>query len=690
MLRELATAFDVDVEYWDWRGNLTPISDSTLRAVLAAFGVDAATAQACRAALDDRRHTLVARVLPPCVVQRAEHSGEIPVQTESALRRVEIRFEDAGTRELPPTTPVVLPADLPTGYHRLVVESDTARHETPLIVTPASLLLPQGFDSAGWGVAAQLYSVRSSRSWGVGDLGDLAELAKWAGQAEGADFVLVNPLHAAEVVPPMSPSPYLPTSRRFGNPLYLRIEDVPEYASLPYAARAEVDRIGADLRARQVGAEQITRDPAWAAKQAALQIIFDGALHRLDAARCADYEAYVAREGDELERFARWCALAEVHGADWHDWPEPLRDPRTPAVSDAAAALAPRVDFYRWLQWQLDGQLARAQAQARAAGMRLGVIHDLAVGVSPDGADTWSWQDALARGVTVGAPPDAYSQLGQDWNQPPWRPDRLAELAYAPVRDLFRNALRHGGGLRVDHVIGLFRLWWVPAGHVAAEGAYVRYDHEALLGILALEAERAGAVIIGEDLGNVDPRARGYLRELGLLGTSILWFETEWGTGVPLAPEQWREYCLASVTTHDLPPSTGYLAADHIRLRDELGMLTRPVEEELADDRQEKDRWRNYLVHLGLLPPELMYDDAAVVIALHRFLARTPALLRCAALTDAVGERRTQNQPGTKDEYPNWRIPLAGPDGRPLLLEKLIADRRADAVFAAVRGDLKR
>jgi 4-alpha-glucanotransferase len=326
------------------------------------------------------------------------------------------------------------------------------------------------------------------------------------------------------------------------------------------------------------------------------------------------------------------------------------------------------------------------QAQARAAGMRLGVIHDIAVGVSADGADTWSWQHVLATGVTVGAPPDAYSQLGQNWNQPPWRPDRLAELAYAPLRDLFRNSLRHGGGLRVDHVIGLFRLWWVPSGHGAAEGAYVRYDYEALLGILALEAERAGAVIIGEDLGNVDPRARGYLRDLGLLGTSILWFETEWGSGLPLWPDRWREYCLASVTTHDLPPSTGYLAGDHIRLRDELGMLTRSVEEELADDQREKDRWRHHLIELGLLDPQASYDTTAFVIALHAFLARTPALLRCAALTDAVGERRTQNQPGTKDEYPNWRVPLGGPDGRPLLLEELVADGRADAVFAAVRG----
>ena len=325
---------------------------------------------------------------------------------------------------------------------------------------------------------------------------------------------------------------------------------------------------------------------------------------------------------------------------------------------------AERVTFYCWLQWLLDEQLATAQQRAVDAGMRIGVIHDVAVGVSADGADAWSWQDVMAGGVTVGAPPDAYSQMGQDWQQPPWRPDRLAELAYAPLRDLFRNALRHGGGLRVDHIIGLFRLWWIPSGTAADAGTYVHYDHDALIGILALEAERAGAVIIGEDLGNVEPRVRGYLRERGLLGTSILWFESDPETGGPLPPQRWREYCLASVTTHDLPPTTGYLAGDHIRLRDRLGLLTRTVDEELAADSNEKAAWIAELRRCGLLPPDAQPAAEDVVTALHRFLTLTPARLRCVALTDAVGERRTQNQPGTADEYPNWRIPLGGPDGR--------------------------
>jgi 4-alpha-glucanotransferase len=313
-------------------------------------------------------------------------------------------------------------------------------------------------------------------------------------------------------------------------------------------------------------------------------------------------------------------------------------------------------------------------------------VHDLAVGVSPGGADAWAYQDVLATGLTGGAPPDDYSQLGQDWQQPPWRPDRLAELGYAPLRDLFRATLRHAGGLRIDHIIGLFRLWWIPAGQPATAGTYVHYDHEAIIGILALEAQRAGAVIIGEDLGNVEPWVRTYLVERGILGTSILWFESD-GRGGPLPAEQWRRDCLASVTTHDLPPTTGYLAGDQVRLRDELSLLTRPFEEERAADDAAKATWLDGLIGAGLLDRQDAGDPHAVVIALHRFLARTPSRLRCAALTDLVGERRTQNQPGTRDEYPNWRVPLADAAGRPILLDEIIArDLGADVLAALQPG----
>ena len=306
--------------------------------------------------------------------------------------------------------------------------------------------------------------------------------------------------------------------------------------------------------------------------------------------------------------------------------------------------------------------------------MAIGVVHDLAVGVHPAGADAWGLADALARRVNVGAPPDPFNQMGQDWSQPPWRPDRLQELGYAPYRDMLRTVLRHAGGIRVDHVIGLFRLWWVPEGTTPDAGTYVRYDHEALIGILALEAHRAGALVVGEDLGVVEPWVRDYLYERGILGTSILWFEKD-EEGRPLPAEAYRELCLATVTTHDLPPTAGYLAGEHIDLREELGLLTRPVEQEREVDAAEQEAVLTMLRDRGLLRAD--GDEHDVVEALHRFLTWTPARLIGVSVSDLTADRRTINQPGTDEEYPNWRLPLAGPEGEPVLLEDLMASRWA-------------
>jgi 4-alpha-glucanotransferase len=340
------------------------------------------------------------------------------------------------------------------------------------------------------------------------------------------------------------------------------------------------------------------------------------------------------------------------------------------------------VDFHRWLQWVLDEQLAQTQLAARRVGMSLGIVHDLAVGVSPAGAESWSFQDEMAQGMSVGAPPDPYAQTGQTWQQPPWRPDRLAELAYAPFRDLIRNALRNAGGLRIDHVMGLFRLWWIAEGAAPTDGTYVYYDHEAAVATLMIEAHRAEAVVIGEDLGTVEPWVRHYLRQRGILGTSILWFEGD-ESGGPLPPDQWREYCLASVTTHDLPPTAGYLAGDHVRLRHRLGLLTRGLEEELAADAADRDAWLALARERGLLAADA--GEQGTITALHRLLGAAPSRLRCMALTDAVGERRTQNQPGTTDEYPNWRVPLGDPTGQVVFLEDVFTDHRAAELCDVMR-----
>jgi 4-alpha-glucanotransferase len=696
-LTELARRFGVATEYQDWTGRHTPVSESTLVSVLDALGIPAATEDQRAAALEAHDREYWARPLPPTIIGRAGAASSFWVHvTHGDPVGLWIRLEDGAVRtglrqlennrapydldgRLIGEAAFELPADLPLGYHRLHLQVGSSDVSTPIIVSPATLEAPAG---RSWGLATQLYSLRSQRAWGIGDLTDLTDLAVWSAANHGADFVLVNPLHAAAPTAPMEPSPYLPTSRRFVNPLYLRVEAIAEFAYIRNRGRIRKAREYVQARANRN--ELIDRDAAWKVKRAALEAVY---LVERSAGRELAYRAYRAREGRDLDDFATWCALAEQYGPDWHQWPEELQHPANAAVEDFATQHADAVDFHRWLQWQLDDQLTAAQASAIQAGMGLGIMHDLAVGVDPNGADAWALQDVLALGVTAGAPPDEFNQLGQDWSQPPWRPDQLVKQGYEPFRALVHSVLRHAGGVRIDHIIGLFRLWWIPKGSPPTEGTYVRYDHEALIGIVALEAHRAGAVVVGEDLGTVEPWVRDYLSERGLFGTSILWFEQDRdGAGGPLPAERWREYCLSSVTTHDLPPTAGYLAGEHVRLREQLGLLTRPAEEELAADREQQAAWLEELRRVGLLAEDADADVEQVIGALYRYLTRTPSRLLALSLADAVGDMRTQNQPGTTDEYPNWRVPLAGPDGAKLLLEDVFADPRAAGLAEVMRA----
>jgi 4-alpha-glucanotransferase len=693
-LRALAEAHAVAVDYWDWQGRHVEVSAETVGAVLTAMGVDVSDPAA---ALGRRQEAPWRRTLPTCVVAtegrsravhvHVDHGSPVVVRIglENGGRRDGLRQLDHGVEprevdgRLVGEAAFEVPADIPAGYHTLVARLGDVEVSTQLIVTPAWLGLPPALaDRHSWGLATQLYSVRSHGSWGVGDLTDLTDLAVWSAAELGADYLLVNPLHAAEPVPPMEPSPYLPTSRRFFNPLYRRVERVPEYAELPTRTRTKVDKLGKQVHAALDDADVIDRNTSWTAKREALQLVHAAGR---SAGRELDYRAFVRREGVALRDFARWNVLAAELGTDYRDWPDAFWDVDGAAVAEFAQAHADDVDFEMWLQWLLDEQLAAAQAKAVGAGMALGTMHDLAVGVHPGGADAWRMRSTYALGTNVGAPPDPFNQRGQDWSQPPWRPDRLEELGYAPLRDLVSAVLRHAGGIRVDHIIGLFRLWWIPAGMTPDQGTYVRYDHEAMIGVLALEAQRAGAVVVGEDLGVVEPSAREFLRARGVLGTSILWFERD-GEGRPLPAERWRELCMASVTTHDLPPSAGYLAGDHVRLRDSLGLLSRPVEEELAADVADREAWLAELRSRGLLADGAGIEET--VAALHAYLTLTPARLRNVALTDAVGDRRTQNQPGTHNEYPNWRVPLAGPDEKPMRLEDVLTSELAAALARIV------
>ncbi len=697
-LLRLAAAYGVVPDYHGHDGQHHSASAVTLVAVLAALGVDASSPERIELALQHVANTPWRRVLPPIVVVRAGRQVHVPVhvthgdpvtawleldQEAGGGRRdlvqadvwVEPRVVDGRTVGRATFT---LPDDLPLGWHELHARLPDATAHTPVVVTPDRLELPGDLEHArAWGYLAQLYSVRSRASWGIGDLADLAEIVTLAGRRSGADFVLVNPLAAAEPTTPMTPSPYLPATRRFVNPIYVRVEDVREAGYLPSADRALVEWSAEPALALDDDPRQIDRDIAWTAKKAALEVVF--AVPR-SPARQESFERYVAAENPGLEQFALWCALVERYGG-LAGWPDEALDPSSDLVAAAREEMAERVEFFEWLQWVADEQLAGAQRAAREAGMRIGIMHDLAVGAHPHGADAWALGDVLASGASVGAPPDMYNQQGQDWSQPPWHPDALARAGYRPYRDMLRTLLRHAGAVRIDHVLGLFRLWWVPKGHAATEGAYVRYDHEALVGILALEAHRAGALVIGEDLGTVEPWVRDYLSERGILGTSVLWFEKDY-TGNPLAPEHYRRLALTSVTTHDLPPSAGYLAGEHVALRARLGLLTKPVEEVAAEAEDERDRMLAALRSRGLIGEQP--SEREVVEALHRWVLATPAVLVGVSLADAVGERRAQNQPGTDQEYPNWKVPLADSAGRVVLLEDLFDNPRLASLAAVL------
>lgn len=686
-LARLADAYGVATQYWDQAGALVHVSPETVAAVLAALGLDVTTAESIGEALEEKRLRDWRRMLPPVYVMRAGADQRLWVHVPDGRPAAAwVLTEDGDRIDLAQidhwVEPVEvdgvrvgeasfrLPADLPLGWHVVHAESDARRATAPLVVAPRSLDPDAITGDRQWGLMTQLYAMRSRGSWGLGDLHDLATVARWSGSELGAGFVLINPLHAASPVPPMAPSPYLPVTRRFANPIYLRVEDVPEYASLSPAVAARVDELAAQLRRLNATTDLLDRDAVWAAKRVALE-----AIHRagLDRARADAYLAFREGEGDGLRDFATWCAIGDVHGAP-ADWPADLGRPDSPAVEAFRAEHAELVDFHMWLQWLLDEQLARTQAVAREAGMAIGVMHDLAVGVHPEGADAWALQDVLASGIGVGAPPDMYNQMGQNWSQPPWRPDALAEAAFAPYRDMLRTVLAHAGGLRIDHVLGLFRLWWVPDGMPAYAGTFVRYDFEAMLAILMLEAHRAGALVVGEDLGTVEPWVAQALADRGILGTSILWFEAE--NGQLRDPLAWRGEVLASVTVHDLPPTAGYLRDEHVRIRAELGLLTTPEDVERANAANERAAWADLLVEHGWLAPDVdLSTDAgleALEVALHRAVGASPARLVGIGVPDVVGDRRAQNQPGTDQEYPNWRVPLTDADGTPVLVEDLV------------------
>ena len=597
----------VESSYVDAQRRRRSIPAEVRTAVLAAMGLEP------DAVIDDIPHVVICRP-----------GGELPLPGELTL-------ED-GT-ELGRLRTV--PSDAPFGYHSLL--HDDGQRQL-VIAGPGRCHLPSGLREWGWTV--QLATTRSRRSWGIGDLGDLRELAEWTA-AVGGGFLVVSPLGAPNPGPDPEPSPYFPSSRRFGSPLAIRADEVPGAGDLDDLAAA-----GGALN----GAPVVDRRRALGLKMAALERAWRDGRYDRDA-----FATWRAAAGPSLERWATFCVLTERLGPGWRRWPSALRDPAAAVVAEAARAEADRVAFHAWVQWCFDLQLEAASRSLRR-------IADLPVGVDPGGFDAWEWQDQLALGASVGAPPDRFNRAGQDWSLPPFVPHRLREAHYRPFIETIRASLRHAGGLRMDHVLGLFRLWWIPAGHGPELGAYVRYPTDELLEIVALESHRAGAIVIGEDLGTVPPGVRRELHRRRMLSTRLALFERQ-------RPARYPRQALAGVTTHDLPTVAGtWSGAD---LDDQAAAGISPDAEGLAALRA------RLLAAMGAGEGAGLED---VVLGLHRALAASPSALVAATLEDALRAERRPNIPGTVSaQRPNWSIPL------PIPVEDLGGDVRVRSLVRALR-----
>ncbi|GAC1333425.1 MAG: hypothetical protein NVSMB17_13830 [Candidatus Dormibacteria bacterium] len=492
-------------------------------------------------------------------------------------------------------------------------------------------------EQRAWGWAAQLYALRSRRSWGRGDLDDLARLARWS-KGLGAGFIQLNPLHAAAPTGPQQPSPYFPSSRRFRNASYIAVEKVPGFA----AAAVQVAPLAGEARALNT-ADLVDHDRVHALKLRALEAVW------ATDPPTPGFDRWSAAAGQPLATYTAYCVHAEVHGADWRTWPGTLRNP-----VGAPPPNPGRARFHAWLQWLLDRQLERAARE-------LPPICDLAIGADPGGADAWTWADQLLPGFSVGAPPDEMNLRGQDWGFPAFNPRVLVETGFSAFREIVRANMRHAGGLRIDHVMGLFRLWLIPRGGGPADGAYVTYPSAPMLDILAEESRAARALVVGEDLGTVEPGVRAELRRRRVLSYRLLCFEDR-------PPRTYPRLSLGAVTTHDLPTVAGlWTGADETAMRDAGLEPNHAANEAMA----------NRLARLGKLGPAASAGEA--VLGAYRALSASPSILRAATLEDAVAAIPRPNMPGTTTEWSNWCIPLPGG------LEGLQRSPRARALAAAMQ-----
>jgi 4-alpha-glucanotransferase len=512
-------------------------------------------------------------------------------------------------------------------------------------------------DQRAWGLAVQTYALRSARNWGIGDFEDLARLAEFAAGL-GADFIGVSPMHALFMADPLRISPYSPSTRDFLNPLLIAPDRVPGFVDLP--ERAELEAELEDLRATEL----VDYPAVHRVKLRAFETLFAHFEKNANDDAKSAFEQFRHEQGDPLEGHALYEALSERLVAEggyvaWMTWPEEYQDPNNLAVRDFARAAKQRIAFHAWLQWIAEIQLTNARERAKAAGMRIGLYLDLAVGLSPDGSRAWVGGPAIARHARIGCPPDPFATAGQDWGLVPFSPVGLSEERFEPYRSVLRSNMHHAGALRIDHAMGLQRLYWIPEGATAKEGAYVAYPFREMLEGVIEESWIAQTIVIGEDLGTVPPGFTDIMGRAGLLSYQVFYFSEQGGEWI--LPHAYRREAMVCAATHDLPTLRGWWIGNDIDWRVKTGRAT---EAEAGSQHQERVRDRqlvlNALVTAQALATNMGHAGSGempdeVLIAVHRFLAITPCRLLAVQLDDALGTTEQPNLPGTIDEHPNWR-----------------------------------
>jgi (1->4)-alpha-D-glucan 1-alpha-D-glucosylmutase len=678
-LRLEAQQLGIADSYADAFGSVTQVSDETLALLVSKLRIP------------DEPGTLV----PPCLIFNEGQPIHIPVfQTTGGFWQVTLEDGQQVSGEIAAgADEIVFPTHLPLGYHHLTARIGEARGESRVIVAPRRAYLPWDAEHPKrvWGVATQLYSLRSGTNWGIGDFTDLSNLALGLGPM-GAGLIGVNPLHAIFPDDPERASPYSPSSRQFLNWLYLDVMAIPEYRSCEAAqALVESHEFQHDL-ARLRAVPLVDYSGVATAKRRVIDIVYaefrDKHLGRGDT-RDRAFSAFRTSQGAPLRRFALFHALREQLGAtdwalrDWRNWPDDLRHPERPAVEVFATEHAERVEFYEYLQFLLFEQLAHLRESVARAGMSVGVYGDMAIGVDVAGAEGWGSQDIIAPGLSIGCPPDPLAPHGQNWGLPVFNPVAMKRQGYEPFIRVLRSTMQAFGALRIDHVLGLYRLYCIPIED-PLHGAYLHCPFEDLIRIVMLESHRSKCIVIGEDLGTLPAGLRDVLIAYGLLSYRVLWFEQD--PDIFIEPERYPAQALVTISTHDLPTMAGFWAGSDISLRKSLNLMS---DNQIAEMRIERENAKAKLAmamgRAGLLKSEEK-PDAMPIAEIHRYVARTPSSLLLVQIEDILGEMDQANMPGTVDEHPNWRRKIK------LDIPALLADKamRQLALIAAEEGRVDR